>query len=310
MSELILYLDLILLLNFIMNSLILVLTSYLARINVSFPRLCFGAIVATASVPFLFIFPNNFMFTFSWKLLFSIFILLATFGFLHIKRFFHVFLLFYFVSFTAGGGLTAIQYMVNDLFMSSFQSFLLTVDNIYGESVHVSLLIVSIPLVFLLFKNRMDQHVKEKIKYDEMYECILTINGKSYRTNGFFDSGNHLVDPITNRPIVLADVHLLQHFFSATEWQKIMRMVEENDHSLVPDTLKTKLALIPYYGVGGKNGVLFSFAADKLTIFYQNKAIETERVLVGIQLHSLTGDERYHLLLHPQLVYLPTKETA
>src|SRR5690625_2691110 len=184
---------------------ILSLTSYVVKVNLTVYRLLFGTLIATMLVPIVVYFPNSFFNSMIGKGLYSIFIIICCFGLKGIYETMKNVLFFYFISFVIVGVLFGLHYLAQDSLGIHANKILLSVNNIYGGEVSLLLLLLGFPLMWLFAKSRLDHHVKDKIKYDQMYECILTLNGKSHRTTGYIDSGNHLVDPLSNRSVVICD---------------------------------------------------------------------------------------------------------
>lgn len=287
--------------------LILTLTKYLAKVSIHPFQLLSGAIIATLLVPMIIYFPNSIVNTFIGKIIYSILIILCTFG---LRQVIKKLLIFYFISFTIGGGLFSIHYLIEDVFDPTTKKLLLYVNNIYGSKTSLLIVLIGFPLIWLFTKSRMDRHVKDKIKYDQMYDVIIEMNDQSFKTIGYIDSGNHLVDPLTNRPVVLCDEKFLKQFFSIEDWNVLYQCISENKLTDFPKSIEKKLFIVPYQGVEGKGSFLYTIRPDKLIVHYEDKVIETNHVLIGIQLADLTIDNSYHCLLHPQIIHLNAVKTA
>src|SRR5690625_5006756 len=311
-SRLLIYLDIILLLNLLFNLMLLSLTKYLARVHTTKNRLLFGTMIATALVPIIIYFPNSFLNTMIGKGMYSIIIILCTFGWKGIQQVIKNVFVFYFISFAVGGGLFGLHYLVQGAFthQTNNNNFLLYVKNVYGDEMSLLIIVIGFPLIWLFTKTRMDRHVKDKIKYDQLYKVSLTINGHSQQTMGFIDSGNQLVDPLTNRPVVICDELFLQQFFSKNDWYLLRTAILENEMTNFPISIQKQISIVPYQGVGGSNDYLYTIRPDKLTVMYGDDVIETDNVLIGIQIAHLTIDHSYHCLLHPEIVYFNTVRTA
>lgn len=308
--KLVVYLDIILLLNFMFNFMLLLLTKYLMRYAVPLYRLFFGTIVATAMIPLYIYFPNSFIQSFIFKTIFPIFIMLVTFGYQSVYQLLKTTFMFYFISFSVGGGLFAIHFLLDNTLNVKIHKILLYVNNIYGDEYSLVLIFIGFPMILYFTKLRMDKHIKDKIKYDELYEVEIRLNKNAHRTTGFIDSGNQLVDPLSNRPVVICDEPFLKNFFTDTEWQMLKTVILEEKVDQIPHAFRSMFAIVPYQGVDGTSNFLFAIRPEKLTIYYNEKVIETKNVLIGIQLAKLTMDERYHCLLHPEIIRLSKVKIA
>lgn len=309
-STLVIYLDLIIMLNVVFNFFLLLLTKYVARETIPWFRLFLGTVIATLLVPLVIYFPNTFIQSLLGKVIYSILIIVVTFGIKSVQQVVANLFIFYFISFTVGGGLIGIQYLTTQSTSISNYNFLLYVNNMYGNQVSLVLLFIGFPLVLYFTKSRLDMHAKEKIKYDQLYEVTIEMNSKNLRTRGFIDSGNHLTDPFTNRPVVICDEILLKQFFDEQDWNLIRKAITEESFEQIPHRFKKLISIVPYQGVEGKSSYMFTMRPDKLVIIYENQLIESRNVLIGIQLANLTVDHRYHCLLHPHIIQFGTVRTA
>lgn len=304
------YLDFIIGMNLVFNGMILYLTSYLLRSNVTKWSLCIGTLLATALVPLQLYFSAFLFHHIVGKLLFSIFIVFVVFGWKGMMFFLKSISTFYFTSFTIGGGMLGVHYLFQDLFSLTHHPLLLTTKNMHGQDIHLLFVVIMFPLLWFFTKRRMDEHVTTKIKYDQLYDMTLSILGQSISTTGYLDSGNHLIDPITKRPVVLCDATYLQLFFDEKEWSGLLKSVEKNDVTSIPQTLQHKICIVPFQGVGGETSYLYTIKPDSISILYEGKQIKTTNVLVGIQVRPLTEEQNYHCLLHPKLVHMSTEISA
>lgn len=251
------------------------------------------------------------MLTSVWgKILYSIGIILITFGFKGIQSLFKTVGVFYFTSFSIGGGMFGLHFLFEDMFTYENSRLLLTTHNIYGDEFHLMFIVICFPILYFFTKRRMDEHVQAKIKYDQFYDVILTLNGQSFKTTGYLDSGNHLIDTITRRPVVLCDASYLKDFFKPEEWRGLINSIEDDDYTSIPKVLEHKIFIVPFQGVGGETSYLYSIKPDEIQVFYEGRILETSHVLIGIQLQALTVNEDYHCLLHPQLIHFSNINSA
>lgn len=289
--------------------LLLAVTNYLAQAGKKKRHLLFGSGVATSLIPFLVYYPDSFLDTIWLKGLYSLVIVYSAFGFRNLHVFFQRIRLFYLATFATGGGLTGIHYMFGGESATAKEG-IWYVTNLQEETMHIGLIIIGFPFVLYAFRKMLDRQVKNKLKYDQIYQIRLTLNGREFTTEGFIDSGNQLSDPLTNRPVVLCDAIYLRKFFKEDVWCQIESAILMDDLSVFPDQWQHKVALIPYQGAAGQAGCLYSIKPDKLEINVNGEELMTDHVWVGIQLGQLSDDGAYHCLLHPELLQLYMKETA
>lgn len=171
------YLDLILIINFIIDYLLLYGTKKILKNKTSIKRILLGSIIGSIS-SLLMIYQNNII----MKILLSILIIIITFG---INNIIKNITYFYLLSIILGGTL-----YLFDL-------------NIYKLNYQI-LLIISPILIYLYIK----ENIKYKNIYLNNYIVEIYINNKLYKLEGMIDTGNELKDPYKKRSIILVNINL------------------------------------------------------------------------------------------------------
>lgn len=185
------YLDLVILLNFFFDFILLYGTSKILKHVIRLRRLLLGSLVAATSVFLLFIELNSFT-LFILKFVISIFIILVTFG---KKNFIKNISYFYLISIILGGSL----YLLNISFNYKNKGILF-INN--GLSINLLLMIIVSPIIIFLYVK---ENILYKNTYGNIYEVIINIKGKKYKLKGMIDTGNQLVDPYKKRCVILVN---------------------------------------------------------------------------------------------------------
>src|SRR5690625_3226749 len=157
-----------------------------------------GKIFGNKFHPPLLNFPHSVLNTFFIKCLYSILIIIVCFGFKSFYQLFKNIITFYTVSFIAGGTILSIHYVIEHSKQSSLNSLLIYVENMYGDDISLVIIFVGFPLSLLFTKMWSDKMVTDHFNEERQYEVTLEWNGFKHQTIGFLDSGNQLVDPLTN----------------------------------------------------------------------------------------------------------------
>lgn len=299
----VIYLDVLWLLNFLFDLMLLMLTNYLIRGNSPLLRLVLSAVFAALIVPIHIYFPTSFFSSSFGKVIYSVGIILIGFRFLTIFHFLKVFLMFYFITFTLGGGLIALYFLIEPTFISQT-----SIRTPFGHPISWLFLLITFPIVSIFLKRTMDDYQLNKINYDGLCNVEVFFSERSFITTGFIDSGNQLVDPLTKYPVIICDEVFLKQWFTIKDWQLFRQAYEQIDLTVIPESWSNKIHMIPYRGVTGKQSFLLAIKPDWITITYNDENILVENVLIGIQFSAMTPDESYHCLLHPQIIAL--KERA
>ena len=190
-----LYLDLIFLLNFSFDTILLLCTSYILKRNVSFKRILLGSIIGALSIFILFLKINNVQLFFI-KLIISILMNIVTFSYKNIKYTIKNIIFLYITSIFLGGAL-----------------YLLNIEDSYKHegiifyhnpfSINIIVLVIISPLILYIYIKQLKSL---KTDYTNYYKVDLTLkNNKKMKLVGFLDTGNKLVDPYLKRPIIIVD---------------------------------------------------------------------------------------------------------
>jgi len=187
------YLDLVFLINFILDLLLLLTVNIALKRYSKIKRLILGALFGSISLIYLFI-PLNRIRLFILKIVISIIMCLIAFGYKNIKYTFYNNLYLYMTSIILGGFL----YYLKVEFSYSNKGFVFYYEGLAINYLFIFLLTPLILYVFLkslkVLKEVKNYYYKVRIIFLNNYELIIS---------GFLDTGNKLIDPITNKPIIL-----------------------------------------------------------------------------------------------------------
>lgn len=294
------YLDFIWALNFVFDLILLLLTSVFVKRAISLKRLIFASLIASLIVPLSFLFPNYLLSGYVWKIVYSFFIIISAFPFKSLSKFFHTLLSFYLISFVIGGGLIGLHFLLNNP-ISILEDRMIRLNKGYGDPISWIFVVISFPIAVIFTKRRFEKYTIEKIKYKHLYKVFITINQIEGEGRGFMDSGNQLIDPMTNYPVMIADQTMLMNWFDQKDWIKIKKLSHSLNHLHIPSKWQGKITFIPYRTIEGINKILIAIKPEKVSIKIEERKLSTNKVLVGIQFTKLARDESYNCLLQPRI---------
>ena len=226
------YFDLVLILNFFLDFLLIFTVNILLKRNMNLKRLLFGSIIGSFSILFLFIPLNNITMNII-KLLISILMIISSFGYKDIRYTFKNFIYLYLVSIILGGSL----YLFDITFTYKNNGLIF-----YNEGAHISIftIIIITPIIMYYYVKQSKSY---KLNYTNYHDVIIHYNNKEYIFKGYLDTGNNLYDPYKKRLVMLINCDDL--FRNCT-----------------------KFIYVPYNSLNNK-GIIRCFMADK--IFIDNK---------------------------------------
>ena len=245
------YLDLVLILNFIFDFLLLTSVSIFLRRNVSLTRLIMGAFIGSISIFTLFLNINSFELFFI-KLIISIIMCLTTFTFRNIKYTLKNMFYLYTTSMILGGFL----YFLNIEF--SYKQVGLVFYHT-GLSINVVVLIILSPIVLYFYTKQ----IKElKNNYSNYYKVKIKIKNHIINCNAFLDTGNKLEDPYFHKPVIILDKRKI--LFDINEFEMILVPIITANGTSMMKCFKPEY--IDIEGVGIKNNFLIGIMEQKIKI--------------------------------------------
>lgn len=213
------YLDLILLLNFLFDFIILLSTSVLLKRNVKIYKIVLGSLIGSITTLTLFI-PLTSLTLFLFKFIVSIVMILVTFGFKNHRYFFKNIYYLYIISIVLGGTL----YFINNQFLYNNEGLMFITN---GKSINLIFIVILSPIIIYFY---IKQSKDLKTNYNKYLKVDIYLkNGKIISLNSFLDTGNKLIDPYKKRPIILINKN------------KIVDVEDE------------KILLVPYYTLENEN---------------------------------------------------------
>ncbi len=191
------YLDLVFILNFLIDLLLLITTTIVLKRRVKIKRLILGAIFGSISLLFLFI-KTTTLLLFFFKIIIAIIMVLIVFGYKGIRYTLNNILYLYLISIIYGGFLYFLK-----IEFAYKNNGLIFYNNGLSLNFIIILLISPLILYFYLKSNR-----KIKQHYSNYYEISIYINNEKKNLTAYLDTGNNLYDPYLKRPIILVNPHL------------------------------------------------------------------------------------------------------
>ena len=246
------YVDLVLLLNFLFDLLLLFSVAVLLRRNTSLKRISLAALVGSITIFSMFIERGSWELFFI-KILISIFMVVIAFGYKNVSFFFKNLFYLYTSSILLGGFL----YFLN--LQCSYQNEGL-VFYFKGLSVNFIVLIIFSPVIIYCYVK---QGIHLKNHYHHYYQADIYLKGgEVIRACCFLDTGNHLVDPYLRRPILLINKEKVS--FDCDPSSLVLVPYDAlNYHGLLKCIIPEKIFI---QGVGVRKNFLLGIAHEEIKI--------------------------------------------
>lgn len=302
------YLDIILLLNFAIDTLLLWFTAFFRKERVIWWRMFISAAFGSTYIAFFF-FPS-FAGLYQWavKLLFSILMLLIAFGYTRIFALIQNLCIFYFVAFVFGGGVFGLEYMMSSR-SEVVNGILLTHNDSFGVGTKPTFLVVLVGFILIFFlSKRSYQAIQEPRKLEALLvEVKLTLAGESVICRGLVDTGNQLHEPITRIPVMVVESSLLAHILPSSLNAHVVSDVSKLDGldellAGLPDGWHSRIRLVPYRSVSRGMDFMVALKPDVVVVTSNGQRYETTRVLIGLNPIPLSSDRKYQAIVHPAIL--------
>jgi stage II sporulation protein GA (sporulation sigma-E factor processing peptidase) len=199
------------------------------------------------------------------------------------------FLYFYGISFAVAGATMGSSYLFNSRNSASF-SFLWLSGGIFCA------LFIGIQGEKFL----QEQIIPALLKY----QVNMRFGENTCCGKGFLDTGNGLHDPLTNRPVLVAEYKLLRNLLP-DEFKLALETINneaEVIEALTHTSWSHRLRLIPFTSIGRKNGLLIGVRADEIEIEAGKKNFLHKNMVVGIYRDNLTSNGDYQLLIPSEIL--------
>ena len=223
------YIDIILLINFIIDLLLLLSVSFLLKRRASITRIIISSSIGSLSTLLLFIIHNNFLLLI-YKLLISIIMIIITFKYNNFHYFKDNLIYLYIISIILGGTI----YLINNQISSINNGLIFTSNNL---KINLFLLTIITPIIIYKYLITTKNY---QITYSNYYDIDIYYNDLCIKGTAFLDTGNNLKDPYFKRPIILINKELINE--------------------------PVKTFLVPYSVVNNQKGLLEVFSPKKIII--------------------------------------------
>lgn len=137
-------------------------------------------------------------------------------------------------------------------------------------------------------------------KGTEYYSIDIRCSDKIININALVDTGNSLVEPISNNPVIVAEYSALKEILPC----KLVEIYENKKESnlmeiisaISEDSFRNNLRIIPFKSVGKEKGMMIGFVADSVKI--ENNVIN--KPVIGICRFNLSKSGLYSALISPE----------
>ena len=186
------YIDLVCIINFIYDFLILLTVSFTLKRNRKIYNYILSSLIGVLSIFLLFLKINNII-LFLLKILISVIMVIVAFGYKSIKYTISNIIYFYMTSIVLAGFL-----------------YLIKGNSCNFNLNYIVLLIIGPIILFIYYKS----NKKLKNTYSDYYKIKIVFDNIEYNLVSFYDNGNNLKDPISRKSIIIVENSRLEKIYN------------------------------------------------------------------------------------------------
>lgn len=296
------YLDIIWLLNFLFDTLLLYLTALILKKDFRYFRLLAGGFIGSTIILLSFTSVGPFVSHPVIKGFFSVLMIWCTFGYIRLRTFVRTLFTFYLLTFGIGGALIGTHYFIQYDHEVTEQVLIGSVQG-FGDPISWVFIILGFPIAWHFSRSRFEQIEMTKIKYDQLVDVEIKLGDCQICCKGLVDSGNQLIDPISRLPVMFLSIAQIMDQLPLA----IIQLVQESEQIIqgtasLESTWEHKVRIIPMKVVGQEHQLVLALKPDSLTIASDGNIIQVEKGLVSFTLQQLSSEGLFQCILHPQML--------
>ena len=294
----IIYIDVVLIENLIMNYIILFATAIILKLKIKHIRLILASLIGAVYSILSYMSLLEMYSSIILKIILSIIIVYVAFYPPKVNQLWKDLLIFYLTSFVFGGAAFSLIYIIKPQEILMKNGLFL---GIYPLKTIILGAILAFIIIITAFKI-----VKSKIsKKDMICEIEIKLNKQEIKTKAMIDTGNLLKDPLTNTPVIVIE-HTLLYDCMPKEILNNLEQILGGELEKIPEEIRnkyiSKLKLIPFSSLGKQNGMLLGIKSEYVNIIQKDKTSKKENVIIGIYNKSLTKKGEYRALIGIELI--------
>ncbi|WP_158555892.1 sigma-E processing peptidase SpoIIGA [Peribacillus glennii] len=305
-----LYLDVIWLLNWLFDCLLLYWTAILLKKRTKAWRIVLAGLVGSSIIlfaftPYYFLADNVLI-----KLLISVFMVAAAFGFIRLKVFLKKLASLYLVTFLSGGILLGLHYLF-EFKIHSLHPGMAAGINKFGDPVSWTFVIIGFPLAWQFSKRAFAGIEMAKLTYEQLARVFIKIEGFECSMDGLVDSGNQLYDPISRSPVMIVSIEGINKGAIPSD---VLDLIGNPDSILQQESFQyswsNRMRIVPAKVVGNDHQLLTAIKPDWIKICHDGKEYEVHSGLISFTIQKLSSDRSYDCIIHPKMLTGTHAESA
>lgn len=265
-----------------MDFIILIAVSQLIHSGKQIGRLLLGSVIgATAACLMVILHDINpwIRFVLSY-LVTSVIMIIVSFGYTTIKRLLQSLFYLFAVTIFLGGLLTFVFFNTS---VTEYMEGLLGLKE--GQTVGLLMLIIAFSILLICMPYVVHYMNAFRKRTSNIFDVSLQLDEKTITIKALLDTGNHLRDPISKKPVVIVEREAMEKLLTK----------ELTEYT-------TRLKIIPFRSIGKEHGTMFGVMIDCMTVSINDQQHQHKNVIACLYEGTLSSKKEYQLILHEELL--------
>lgn len=272
----IVYLDVFFMINFIMDYMIILITSRIAKVKKKRIRQLAGAgCGALYSVIVIKPLTNHLFKITLVNILIAAVMVLISFGFTSASVYIKNVILLFVVSFTMSG---IINYLYYSTVIGKYVRNVLSGNSNKVVNARKFILVSVLAYILLSAIVRIIFSVRKDMEL--YYDVKITFRGKSVVVRGLYDTGNGLTEPVSGKMVHIAEY-------------KILKPLLEGD-----EKAKENIYVIPFHSIGEEDGIMYGIRMDEMVVLVDDEPKFLYNPIIGIYTGNVSKRGNYSVILN------------
>ncbi len=152
-------------------------------------------------------------------------------------------------------------------------------------------------VVLIFCMRRYSRYITQQ---ENTYKVWIYANGKCKEITAFLDTGNHLYDPLTRKPVCIMKSTLLEELCSATTMEHLRKF--QAGMEFEEEIIKLLPHYIPFVSLGCPDGMTLAVTIDFLRLENQRIQKVITRPVIAFSEENSSFLGNYQMILHPNLI--------
>jgi stage II sporulation protein GA (sporulation sigma-E factor processing peptidase) len=289
-------------LNLLFDSLLLYLTAIFLKRKLSLRRILAGGFVGSLIILLSFTPLNVYSSHPISKLMFSILMVLITFGFKRFNFFIKALFTLYVSTFLIGGALMGAHYFIQ--YDSELTTKVLTSSvKGFGDPISWIFVLIGFPVAWHFSRKNIESMEMTKIQFDQIVKVTIKIESETLILNGLVDSGNQLYDPMSKMPVMFVSIKDQLDMVS----ESIRKLA--GDPELIiqgstefPVEWQSRFRIVPTRVIGQEHQLIIAVKPESILIQHNGTKYLCDKGLVSFTIKQLSADDAFQCIVHPKML--------